>query len=310
MKISIIIPTYNEAQDISKTLDALIDLKYIDKEILVVDDSTDTTPAIVEGFAHKGVRLIHPGGGGRCEARNLGIELAKGEIICILNADVRPRPDFLQRISSHYLNGADYVLVGAKISNQQDLFARYIDCAAESWLSKVTDDTQVEWTEGFSCRKAVALKTNLFPTGFVEPLTAGEDGYFGESLRCSGANKVVDFSIVVDHIAPATLKEYWYIRKGRGYGSVQVHRFLEQWSYAKIIAWNIIKIGRTILYTLTLIPSFAICWQAARYSEKKMLDLFPFWYAWIIEQLAFHTGEWQAVYRTYMKEKHRATYGG
>ena len=71
MRFSIIIPTYNEERDIAATLEALLGLDYPDREILVVDDSSDRTPEIVGGYARQGVRLIHPGGGGRCEARNL-----------------------------------------------------------------------------------------------------------------------------------------------------------------------------------------------------------------------------------------------
>ena len=46
MKFSIVVPTYNEENDIAGTLDALTSLDYPDKEIIVVDDSTDSTPAI------------------------------------------------------------------------------------------------------------------------------------------------------------------------------------------------------------------------------------------------------------------------
>ena len=99
MKFSIIIPTYNEAGDIVATLEALLGLDYGDKEIIVVDDSTDQTPEIVRRYVDRGVRLIHPGGGGRCEARNIGIREAAGEVVVVLNADVRLPADFLQRVA-------------------------------------------------------------------------------------------------------------------------------------------------------------------------------------------------------------------
>ncbi len=105
MKFSIIIPTYNEARDIVATLESLLALDYPDREIIVVDDSTDRTPEIVRGYAAQGVRLIHPGGGGRCEARNLGIRKASGEVVVLLNADVRLPADFLRRLACHYQRG-------------------------------------------------------------------------------------------------------------------------------------------------------------------------------------------------------------
>jgi glycosyltransferase involved in cell wall biosynthesis len=47
MKFSIIIPTYNEERGIGATLEALLSLDYPDREIIVVDDSSDRTPEIV-----------------------------------------------------------------------------------------------------------------------------------------------------------------------------------------------------------------------------------------------------------------------
>jgi len=243
MKFSIVVPTYNEQNDIGETLDALVSLSYPDKEILVVDDSTDRTPEIVNEYSGRGVRLIHPGGGGRCEARNLGIQMASGDVVCVLNADVRLPPDFLDKIAVHYRNGFDYVMVETKVSNEEDLFARYIGSA---WAAGYNPQTvaagkSMDWTEGFSCRRDIALRAGLFPTGFVVPICAGEDGYFGAGLRKIGAKRKVDFDTVVEHVCPASLGEYWMIRKGRGSGSAECHRLLDRWSYSRLFAWNALR---------------------------------------------------------------------
>ena len=60
MKFSIVVPTYNEENDIAGTLDALVALDYPDKETVVVDDSTDSTPTIVGRYAAQDVRLVRP----------------------------------------------------------------------------------------------------------------------------------------------------------------------------------------------------------------------------------------------------------
>lgn len=306
MKFSVIVPTYNEEKDIVDTLEALIALEYPEKEIIVVDDSTDSTPEIVKRYANDGVRLIHPGGGGRCEARNNGVMQATGDVVCILNADVRPRPDFLKRLAIHYEGRADYVLVASQVSNREDLFARYVGCAGEAVY---TDPSKMEWTEGFSCRREVALQAGLFPVEFAVPICAGEDGFFGIGLRNLGAKKVADFTIVVDHVAPASFAEYWRVRKGRGVGSAQVHRFLHRWSFPKILIWDILKAIRTIVYLVTVVPTLLSCSRAARRSERGYADLLPFMYAWIIEQLAFHVGEWQSTFQIIVKERKVASAG-
>lgn len=310
LKFSIIIPTYNEEKDIAGTLDTLLSIDYPDKEILIVDDSTDRTPEIVRRYATRGVRLIHPGGGGRCEARNLGIHNAEGEVVCILNADVRPRPDFLRRLVGHYAQGADYVLVGARISNYADLFARYVGAMGDAQYNEKTNSEQMEWTEGFSCRKKVAIEAGLFPVGYIVPICAGEDGFFGIGLRKSGARKVIDFSIVVDHVAPAVFGEYWRIRRGRGAGSAQVHRFLDGWSFTRLILWNTLKIIKTLVYIGTAIPVFWIAARAARHSPKGWKDIVPFTWAWVVEQTAFHVGEWDSTLKIMAKERNRAASRG
>lgn len=295
MRFSIVVPTYNEEKDIAGTLDSLMALDCPDREILVVDDSTDATPDIVRRYANRGVNLIRPEKReGRCGARNLGILNATGEVVVILNADVRLPANFLRRILPYYEQGYDYVLVRSRVLNMGDLFARYVECMGVVDHYR-TDPAWMEWTEGFSCRRDVAIKAGLFPTGFVVPLCAGEDGFFGKGLRRIGARKAIDLDIVVEHISPSSFKEYWHIRKGRGKGVPQYRRFLERWSFGKIRMWAALRQARTFLYLLTVIPIFFVAWRAARESPRGPRDLLPFVYAWLIEQMAFHVGEWQSI---------------
>lgn len=131
LKFSIIIPTRNEEEDIRRTLTACAAISYSNKEIIVVDDSSDDTPAIVSEFGNSGVRLIHrsKNEGGRCGARNIGIKEAKGEVVIILNADVILSPDFIDKILKHYQNGAGSVLVESEVVNQERLLPRFIQAA-------------------------------------------------------------------------------------------------------------------------------------------------------------------------------------
>lgn len=294
MKFSVVIPTYNEEQDIERTLDAVTALDYPDKEVIVVDDSTDSTPEIVRRYEARGARLIRPERrGGRCEARNRGILEAAGEIVVILNADVQPPRDFLRRILPYYQQGYDYVLVRSRITNTESLYARYVEAMAT--VDHEGDPSWMEWTEGFSCRRKVAIDAGLFPTGFPVPICAGEDGYFGVGLRRIGARKKIDFDIVVPHIAPATLSEYWQIRKGRGRGCPQVRIFLDRWPAWKVFVWAMLRVIKNLVMVVTLAPVTYVCWQAACHSPKGVRDVLPFMWARLVEQLAFHAGEWSSL---------------
>ena len=86
-KISVIIPAYNEEKVITHTINALIETKYPDKEIIFVDDgSTDKTLEIVNQFKGK-ITILHKENGGKATALNYGIACSNGEIIVIVDAD-------------------------------------------------------------------------------------------------------------------------------------------------------------------------------------------------------------------------------
>lgn len=302
MKFSIVVPTYNEENDIADTLRALTSLDYPQKEIIVVDDSTDSTPNIVRQYENQGVRLVRPvKREGRCGARNLGIMESTGDVVVILNADVRPRRDFLRRVAFYYDQGYEYVLVNAQVANTEALFARYIDAVAGAEESG--DASWMEWTEGFSCRREVAIKAGMFPTGFAVPICAGEDGFFGTNLKNLGAKKKIDFTITVDHVAPASFAEYWQIRKGRGRGSPQIRRFLQKWSIRAIVAWAILRIIKTLAYVGLVLPMAYTVGRATLHSKKGLRDFVPFLWAWLIEQAAFHVGEWESIFEIVHAER-------
>ncbi len=276
--VSVIVPTYNEARDIHRTLDALVAQAYSAKEILVVDDSTDETPRIVEAFASQGVRL-HPGPRrGRCEARNLGILKARGEIVVILNADVFPAADFLDRIVAHYQREADYVLVESRVANTRALIPRYL----EAWhrLAYAGQDW-IEWTEGFSCRRAAALDIGLFPETPL-PLCAGEDGYFGQRLA-RRYRKVIDRSIIVPHMAPETIREFWHQQSGRGRATPRYGLFLEGRSRPAAAMGVLAKTLQATLTIGLLVPLGVTSVRLCRHSERGLRDFLGF-----CAVLAFH----------------------
>jgi len=299
LSFSIVVPTFNEEGDIAGTLDALLALDYPHKEIIVVDDSSDRTPDIVRSYFDLGVKLVHPGGGGRCEARNTGIMLSTGVVLCILNADVRPRPDFLHRLAVHYHGGADYVLVRSRASNRRTSFGRYLASLEDRGF---LDPKWMEWTEGFSCRRALAVSAGLFPVGFPSPICAGEDGYFAGNLRRLASRKVIDLSLTVDHVVPDSLRAFWLNRVGRGVGAVQIRRFLHGWSYGRLTVWAGFKCVISFLEVILLVPLF-MALGLCRFSEKGLSDWPAFAVIWTLERAAFESGEWTGLLRMRRREQ-------
>lgn len=95
MKLSILIPTFNRAAILEKTIRALWeqDFEQSDFEIIVIDDgSTDNTKEILQKLATKvpNLKVIHQKNTGQGLARNHGLKQAKGEVALLLGDDMIP----------------------------------------------------------------------------------------------------------------------------------------------------------------------------------------------------------------------------
>ncbi|UPV76852.1 glycosyltransferase (plasmid) [Halorussus limi] len=92
--VSVVIPTYNRAELLTRAIDSVLAQTYDDFELVVVDDgSTDDTEAVVTGYDDDRVRyLAHETNRGANPARNTGIEAAEGEYVAFLDSDDEWRP--------------------------------------------------------------------------------------------------------------------------------------------------------------------------------------------------------------------------
>jgi GT2 family glycosyltransferase len=96
-RVSVIVLNYNGAAVIRRCLDKLLLQSYPSFEIVVVDNhSTDASPAILEEYAGRGVRVVRsPINAGVPGGRNLGLDAASGEIIAFIDNDGYADPDWL-----------------------------------------------------------------------------------------------------------------------------------------------------------------------------------------------------------------------
>ncbi|MEN3334100.1 MAG: glucosyl-dolichyl phosphate glucuronosyltransferase [Blastocatellia bacterium] len=115
MKFSIVIPTYNRADELRETLNSLARLKPAgDWEVIVADNnSRDHTKAIVDEAAKtfpSPLGYLFEPEQGRCAALNAGIRAARGQIIVTTDDDVRVEANWLDAIA-HALDGlgCDYI---------------------------------------------------------------------------------------------------------------------------------------------------------------------------------------------------------
>lgn len=101
MKFSIVIPTYNRADDLFKSLQALVNQTFKDFEVIICDDgSTDHTKCISEKFNRElEIRYFYSENwGGPARPRNTGILNASADWICFLDSDDIWYPEKLQEV--------------------------------------------------------------------------------------------------------------------------------------------------------------------------------------------------------------------
>lgn len=97
---SVVIPLYNKAEHIRRSIDSVLAQTIQNFEIIVVNDgSTDGGENIVKRYTDHRIKLIEQNNSGVSSARNRGILTAEGKYIAFLDADDVWLPDFLDTIS-------------------------------------------------------------------------------------------------------------------------------------------------------------------------------------------------------------------
>ena len=88
--ISVIVPVYNVEPYLHRCVDSILSQTFLDFELILVDDgSPDNCGAICDEYVAKDVRVkvIHKANGGLSDARNAGLDIAKGDYIGFVDSD-------------------------------------------------------------------------------------------------------------------------------------------------------------------------------------------------------------------------------
>ncbi|MCZ2855998.1 MAG: glycosyltransferase family 2 protein, partial [Candidatus Bathyarchaeota archaeon] len=125
--VTVIVPAYNEAKAIGKTVEALLNLSYVNKEIIIVDDgSTDETLEVAKKYTNNDfTRAVTKPNGGKWDALNTGIKVAKGDFIVCIDADTVLDPNAIQHLIKHFRDPNIAAVAGnVKVGNRRGLLTK------------------------------------------------------------------------------------------------------------------------------------------------------------------------------------------
>ncbi len=173
MKLSIIIPVFNEEKTISKVIERVQSLSIapVTKEIIVVDDgSTDETALKIRNSTHKvggqNLKIFrHAKNLGKGAAVRTGIENASGDYIVIQDADLEYDPKDIKRLLDEVLEKRAEVVYGTRL-NRLPNFSRdeknplfLIHYLGNRFLSLLTSALYGQWlTDMETCYKLFPMK--------------------------------------------------------------------------------------------------------------------------------------------------------
>ena len=128
--VTIIVPVFNEEAVIAPAIRSLLELRYPEFHVVVVDDgSTDRTlerATALEGrYGRSTIRVAGKRNGGKASALNFGIALATTEFVLCMDGDSRLHPDTLRFAMRHFIDPRVGAVAGnVKVVNRNNLWTR------------------------------------------------------------------------------------------------------------------------------------------------------------------------------------------
>ena len=183
IKVSVIIPAWNESVGIIHCIKSLLLATYHNLEIIVVNDgSTDDTDEVVKIFlnqehAHatttKTISYVYKSNGGKGSALNEGIKISTGQIIVTMDADTIFEPDAIKNaVRYFYKTDLDAAVGNVKIANSKSLLGII---------------QQIEYTVGFYFKRTHSVFNSEYIIGGAFGVFRRDVfekyGYFDESIK-------------------------------------------------------------------------------------------------------------------------------
>lgn len=191
MSVSVVVPVYNGASVLERTVPAVLALDEVDEWVWVDDGSTDGSPSLLARLTEgrPGVTVCRLASNeGRAAARNAGLALARGDVVAFLDADARPRSGYVRaHLDALSAPGAVASMgrIWAADPVHGDPYAVYLDAYPRG---PQREAGPIEWRFLVTC--AACLRADVLRSvgGFDPAVGYGEDS----ALACQLASRHPD----------------------------------------------------------------------------------------------------------------------
>lgn len=176
-KVSVVVPAFNRATTIGRSIDSVLNQTFDDFELIIVDDaSTDDTIGVVAQYTDRRIRLLrHSANGGVSAARNTGLQTARGQYVAFLDSDDEWSPRKLAKQVNQLNSLGDNVglvytgaLVKDHLGRSEYRAPRY---RGDIYRQLLVDNVITGSASGVMVRRSICQKVG----GFDETLPARED---------------------------------------------------------------------------------------------------------------------------------------
>jgi len=175
MKLSVIIPVYNEKNTIKEIVDKVrkVDLGNIDKEIILVDDcSSDGSKEVIKSLKGKNIKkAFHLKNKGKGGAVKTGISKSTGDIIIIQDADLEYDPEDYKKLIVPFLEKNAQVVYGSRSLNKSNKYSHFSFLIGGKLVTLVTNLLYFTWlTDEPTCYK-------VFRSDIIKNIKINEDKF-------------------------------------------------------------------------------------------------------------------------------------
>jgi len=220
--VSIVVPAYNEGKVIAHCIESILASNYSEYEVILVDDgSSDNTLEEMQRYeTNSRVIVVTKKNGGKASALNMGLNLAKGEVIFFVDADGIFAPDTISKMLSGFCSED----VGAVCGNDSPVNLDKLLTQLACLQNHVGTGFVRRALSTIDCLPVVSGNIGAFRYSTLEKTGPFLEGFIGEDIELTWRVHKAGYKVVFQPLAivhaevPSTIMGLWKqrVRWARG----------------------------------------------------------------------------------------------